>query len=185
VRVGLEPGDQFSQVRRRHGFPCDDDSTLAPDLRNRLEILQQVLRESVDRSVRDVRAPEAENERVTVGRRAGNSPDTDAAGSASHIFNQHGLAERDSHLLGHDPSKSIRWPAGGERNHDLGCDGKFCAAAGPIAPIAKVDTAKANSNARLVIMAPSRMVASAIVSVAMLARASSKWKPQPGRPMRR
>ena len=74
------------QILRRHGFLGDDEERLGGDQRHRLEVVQQVVGEREDRGVQDVRGPAAENERVAVGRRAGDPADAEIAGGAANVF---------------------------------------------------------------------------------------------------
>ena len=56
VGVRLQPGDQLLQVVRRQSFLRDDQLRVAGDQRDRLEILQQVVRQRIDGAVDHVRA---------------------------------------------------------------------------------------------------------------------------------
>ena len=55
-------------------------------------------------------------EGVTIGCRARDAADPDAAAGATNIFDHDGLAQRDPHSLGHDPRRSIGRSARRERN---------------------------------------------------------------------
>src|SRR5262249_2829009 len=68
-----------------------------------------------------VRAPDADDERVTVGRRARDPADTDAASRAGHIFNDDRLAERRPHAFDQDTTNDISRPTWREWDND--CDG--------------------------------------------------------------
>src|SRR5262249_6219240 len=110
------------QVLGGRGFLCDDDQTELPRYqRNRFEIIQHVVLQRVKRTLHDVRAPDADHERVTVGRRARDPAYTDAASRAGHIFNDDRLAERRPHALDQDATDDIRRPTWREWDND--CDG--------------------------------------------------------------
>ena len=55
----------------------------------------------------DVRARDADAERVAVGCRARDAADADAAGGATDVFDDDGLAERRPHALGQDARDRI------------------------------------------------------------------------------
>ena len=61
--------------------------------------------------------PLADVEGVTIGRGAGDAPDTNAAAGAADIFDHDGLAERCTHSLGDDAGGGIGRSAWRERHH--------------------------------------------------------------------
>ena len=117
VRVGLEPVDQFLEVVRRQGFPHDSELRIGRDQRDRLEIVQHVVWQLVDRAVDHMRAPMADTDRVAVGRGARDASDADRARRSGCVLDDDGLAERRPHPLAHDPRDRIGRAARGER-HD-------------------------------------------------------------------
>ena len=116
VRVRLQPGDQFLQVVRRHSLLGDDQQRLAGQQRDRLEVVEQIVLQRVDRAVEHVRARIADAHRVAVGRCAHDAADADAAARAGHILDDDGLPERRSHAFRHDAPDRVRRAAGSERH---------------------------------------------------------------------
>src|SRR3979409_711472 len=51
--------------------------------------------------------PAADAERVAIARRTGDTPYTNAARGATHVFNDNGLTERRTHTLSHDTSERV------------------------------------------------------------------------------
>ena len=65
-----------------------------------------------------------EDERMAVGRRAGDPADADIAGGAAHVLDDDGLAERRAHSLGQDaPDGSVGPPAGNGTTIVIGREG--------------------------------------------------------------
>src|SRR5262249_22176485 len=111
VWIGLEPGDQFIQVSRWHGLLGNDDERLARDERDRFEILHHIVRQRVDCPVHDVRTRDGGDERITVGRRAGDPAYADGAAGARHVFNRQRLGERLTHVRGKNACHPVRGSA--------------------------------------------------------------------------
>ena len=118
LRVCLEPGDEAPQVIRRNGVLRDDQIRIGRDQRDRLEILQHIVRERIDRAVDHVGAPVADADRVAVGRGTRNPADPDVAVGAGHVLDDDALAERCAHVLRHGACDHVRRPARSERHDD-------------------------------------------------------------------
>ena len=67
LRFRLQPGQQFIERFRRHVVLADDDHRVARQQRHRLEIVNQIVTELVDRTIADMGAEMAERDRVAVG----------------------------------------------------------------------------------------------------------------------
>ena len=119
LRVGLEPGDQLFQVPCRQVLACHDDVRVARQARDRLEILQHVVGQRVDRAVDHVRGPVADADGVAVGSGAHGAADPDGAGRAGDVLDDDRLAERLAHRLGERACQRIDRTARAER-HDQG-----------------------------------------------------------------
>ena len=85
--------------------------------RDRLEIVQHVVLQRVHRPVEDMRAGDADDQRVAVGRSARDPADADAAARAADVLDHERLAERCSHALHQEPRQRVHRPARGKR-HD-------------------------------------------------------------------
>ena len=107
------------EVARRHRFPGDDQKRLRRNEPDRLEILQQIVLQRIDRAGRDIGAPLPDAERVAVRRRARDAADADCAAGAGHVLYDDRLTERCAHALGHQPCDHVGRAARGER-HDHG-----------------------------------------------------------------
>src|SRR5262245_11778938 len=114
VGIGLEPGDQLSQVGCRQVLSRHDDIGIARQAGDRLEILQHVVWERIDRSIHDVGRPVADADGVTVGRGAHGAANTDGARRAGHVFDDDGLAERPAHRVAQSAGEGIDRTAGAE-----------------------------------------------------------------------
>jgi hypothetical protein len=55
--VRLEPADQIFQVLCRHGLPGDDELRIGGNQRDRLEIIEHMVRQLIDRAIDHMRAP--------------------------------------------------------------------------------------------------------------------------------
>ena len=117
ARVGLDPGDELGEVLRRQRVAADHQHRIGRQLRDRLEIAQQIVGQRVDRAVDHVRAPVADAQRVAVGCRFRDAADADAAGGAGDVFDDDILPERAAHMLGHQAPHHVGRAAGGERHH--------------------------------------------------------------------
>ena len=117
VRVVLQPADQFVQLLRRQRRPADDELRAVPDQADRLEVVQDVVLQRIDGTVENMRSPVTDDDGVAVRRRARHSDARQRARCASDVFDDDGLPQRPSHLLGEDARQHVGGPAGGER-HD-------------------------------------------------------------------
>jgi hypothetical protein len=117
VRVRLQPCDQFAEAVRRHVLSGNDHLRIAGDLRNRLEILHQVIRQSKHRAVQDLRGPVADADRVAIAGGTGDAPDADCRRRPGDVLDDDRLTERLAHPLGHDARDRIGRPTGTVR-HD-------------------------------------------------------------------
>src|SRR5262249_40612927 len=90
-----------------------EEQRLACDQCHRLEILHQVVFERIEGAVRDVLAPTAETQRVTITRRSGDPSSANAARGAGHVFNDDRFTEAYPHPLGNDAGNGVhraaRW----------------------------------------------------------------------------
>jgi hypothetical protein len=117
VRIGPEPVGQFFEVVGREGFPHHGKLRIGRDQRDRLEIVQHVVWQLIDRAVDYVRAPMADADRVAVGLGTGDPSDADRARRSGCILDDDGLTERRPHPLAHDACNRIGRAARGERYH--------------------------------------------------------------------
>ena len=98
--------------------PADHQIRVAGNQRDRLEILEHVVGERIDRAVDDVRAPVAEAQRVAVRRCTRDAAMGDAAGGAAVVLDDDGGAERHAHALGDDAPDGVGRAAGGGTDHN-------------------------------------------------------------------
>ena len=117
VLIGFDPTNQFRQVLGRHCGLRHDHRVIVREQRHRLEVVQDVIWERVDRAVYDVRVPGADADRVAVGRRSGGSAHADGPSRPGHILNDNGMAKRQLHAFSHDAGERIGGTSGGERHN--------------------------------------------------------------------
>ena len=120
VRIGLEPCNQLTrQIRRRHRIARDNDLWGRGNERNRRKILDDVVGQRINGAVDNMRAPNAEAERVSVRRRACDPADANAPRRAAHVLDDDRLTQRHLHVLGDDAGDRVERSAGGGRYDDL------------------------------------------------------------------
>src|SRR5216683_8391308 len=102
ARIRLQPSNQFLQVVRRHGFLANNQKLSGCNQRDRLEVLQHIVRESQNSTIEDVRSHAAEAERVAVRYRAGDAAGADTSGGASQVLDNDRLTKRNLHALAQD-----------------------------------------------------------------------------------
>jgi hypothetical protein len=69
----------------------------------------------------NMRVPDADGDRISVGRGARHPPGPDASGGPADILDDDGLAKRCAHAFGDQAPDHIGQPAGRKRHHH--CDG--------------------------------------------------------------
>ena len=118
VLIGFEPGNQLGQVLRRNRFFRSDEMGIGRQQHDRLEILDEIVRERVEGAIGDECAPIAAGDRIAVGRGARDPAYADDPAGTTHIFDDDRLAERGLQVLGQQARKHIRRPARSERHDD-------------------------------------------------------------------
>ena len=98
--VCFQPRDEFLQILRRHVLPRNNHQRETGEQRDRLEIIQHVVLKIVQRTIGNMRVPEAQAERVAVRSGPRDPADRNAAVRSGHVFNDDGLAKRCLHPLG-------------------------------------------------------------------------------------
>jgi hypothetical protein len=117
IWVGLQPGDETPEVRGRHCVLCDDQLRKTRNKRNWLEILQQIILERIQCSIRNLAIPVSDGQGIAVGRCACHPADADASVGPAYVLNYNGLTERHSHAFGHKAREGVHRPARGGRHH--------------------------------------------------------------------
>ena len=105
------------QIAGRQVLLADDELRAVGYERDRLEIVQHVVLQRVHRPVEDMRAGDADAQRVAVGRSACDPADADAAARAADVLDHERLAERCSHALHQESRQRVNRPTRGKR-HD-------------------------------------------------------------------
>ena len=126
----LQPADQFAQILGRQRRLADDELRAVADQRHRLEIVQHVILQRIDRAIEHMRAPVPDGERISVRRGPRGAQPGDGAGRAGDVFDHHRLPQRPPHMLGEiRASTSVGPPAANGTISVMDRDGKVCARA--------------------------------------------------------
>src|ERR1700730_18967408 len=114
IGIRFEPGNELVEIIRRHSFVGQQQQWSIGEQRDGGEILHEVVLQCIGSAVRDVGVPYANNQSISVGRRACDPAGTDAAGRATDILYHDGLTKRGPHALGEEARDHVCQPAWGE-----------------------------------------------------------------------
>src|ERR1700730_2747771 len=114
IGIRFEPGNELVEIIRRHSFVGQQQQWSIREQRDGGEILHEVVLQCIGSAVRDVGVPYANNQSISVGRRACDPAGTDAAGRATDILYHDGLTKRGPHALGEEARDHVCQPAWGE-----------------------------------------------------------------------
>ena len=112
VRPRLQPGDQFGRGLRRQIVLADDPQRRGGQQRDRLQILEDVVVERVDRRRADMARPIADADHIAVWAGVDDSSARNRAAGAADGFDDHALAERRLHRIGQDARQRVGRAAG-------------------------------------------------------------------------
>jgi hypothetical protein len=117
--IGLEPDDQFLEVLGGDCVLADDQHRVRSEQTDGLQVLDEIVRQRIDRTVDDVRADVAHADGVAVGRRARRAGHADRTRGSRDVLDHDGLAaERLTHALADGSRERVARPARRERHDD-------------------------------------------------------------------
>src|SRR6266436_5898392 len=111
IRIVLQPRDETGEIICRNVVLGDDQVWSTPGERYRFEVLHHVVCKRVDCAIRNVRAPIAHADGVTIWRGSRDPANANRSIRASNIFDDYILTERCPHGFSHDTRSRIRRPA--------------------------------------------------------------------------
>src|ERR1051326_8116019 len=111
VRIGLEPGDQFSEIVRRQILSTNEPISRSPEQRHWLEIIHRIVLHIGVGCRKSYERPEgAGDKRIAIRGGASSARSADDAAGTRQVFNDQRLAKRNSHALGQDANRYVGRP---------------------------------------------------------------------------
>ena len=111
IRIGLQPRDQLLHILRWQVLSSNEHQRVCCEKSYWIEILQEVIANTVCCSAKDVGVQLPDAQRVAVGRGAGDAGDTDAASRTRDVLDDQRLTKMRPHAVANDARDQIRRPA--------------------------------------------------------------------------
>ena len=112
IVIRLHPGHQLGRGLRRQSVFADDPQRRARQQRDRLQVVQDVVIERIERRRADMAGPVADADGIAIRSRVNDASGRDGAAGAADGFDDDRLAERAPHRIGEDPPQRIGRAAG-------------------------------------------------------------------------